>query len=46
MIQPFDANHRTHTIDADTKLSLKIIENFYALIWNDTVKNLTVKASN
>ena len=46
MIQPFDANHKAHMIDADTTLSLKISEKFNALLWNDTMKNQTVKASN
>ena len=46
MIQPFDANHKAHMIDADTTLSLKIIQKLNALLWNDTVKNQTVKASN
>ena len=46
MIQPFDANHKAHMIDADTTMSLNIVQKFNALLWNDTVKNQTVKASN
>ena len=46
MIQPFDANHKAHMIDADTTMSLNIVQKSNALLWNDTVKNQTVKASN
>ena len=46
MIQPFDANHKAHMIDADTTMSLNIVQKLNALLWNDTVKNQTVKASN
>ena len=32
MIQPFDANNKAHMIDADTTLSLKIIQKLNALL--------------
>ena len=32
MIQPFDANHKAHMIDADTTMSLNIVQKLNALL--------------